>query len=100
MDENSEQGAARPRRLWFALAAALAVAVAVVFATIGDGVEAEVSGFAGWIIDHAHTAVWVLLAAALAIAAFRGAWTRAAGVVAVIAGLVYAVFLVTLFTVG
>ncbi|MBN7793220.1 hypothetical protein [Microbacterium esteraromaticum] len=100
MDENSGQGAARPRRLWFALGAVLAAVVAGIFALIGDGVEVEASGIAGWIIGYAHTAVWVLLAAALTIAAIRGAWTRAAGVVAVVAGVMYAVFLVTLFTIG
>lgn len=91
-----------PRNLrpWFALGAVIAAVVAGVFGFIGDGVESEASGFAGWIITYAHTLVWVLLALALTVAAIHKKWSRAAGTIAVAAAVVYGIFLVTLFTNG
>lgn len=88
----------RSARPWFALGAVAAAIVAGVFGLIGDGVESEASGVAGWIIDYAHTLVWVLLVVALTIAAIRKKWTRAAGAIAITAVVVYGIFLVALFT--
>lgn len=90
----------RNPRPWFALGAGIAAVVAGVFGFIGDGVESEAPGIAGWIIAYAHTLVWVLLALALAVAAIHNKWSRPAGVVAVAAAVVYGIFIVTLFTNG
>lgn len=88
----------RNPRLLYALAAAAALVVAVVFGTAGDGVEVpEATGLRAFIIDGGHTLVWVLLTIAFAIAAVRGSWVRTAGAIAVAAGVVYAVFLVAVF---
>lgn len=39
--------------------------VALVFATVGDGVSSSEAGARGFVVNHGHTATWVLLAAAL-----------------------------------
>ncbi len=79
----------------YALAAAGALAVTIVFATIGDGVEVPgATGLRRVVVDVGHTAVWGLLTAAFGLAAVRGRWTRLANGLAVAAGVGYAVFLV------
>lgn len=90
----------RARRRWFALGAVGATTVAVVFATVGDGVDETADGIRGVLLDHGHTAVWVLLAVALAAAAAAGHWTRAAGGVATAALVLYVAFLAALLTAG
>lgn len=85
-------------RTMYGIAAAVALLVTVIFATLGDGVDVrEASGLRGVIVDDGHTLVWVLLTVAFAIATVRARWTRLAGAVAVAAGIVYAVFLVAVF---
>ncbi len=86
-------GIGRIRRR-YALAAAGALAVTIVFATIGDGVEVPgATGPARVVVDVGHIAVWGLLTAAFVVAAARGRWTRPANALAVVAGIGYAVFL-------
>lgn len=85
-------------RAWFGAGAAAAAAVAVVFATVGDGVPpAAADGWRAVVTDHGHTAVWVLLAAALGVAAARGRWTRTSGALAWAALACYAAFLAVTF---
>ncbi len=85
-------------RVLYSLAAAASLVVAVIFGTIGDGVDVpEATGLRAIIVDVGHTAVWVLLTIAFAVAAVRGSWVRAAGAIAVAAGVLYALFLVAVF---
>ncbi len=86
------------RRAAFSLAAAVALVVTVVFATVGDGVEVpDATGLRAIIVDGGHTAVWALLTVAFAIAAVRGRWGRVSNGFAVAAGILYAVFLIAVF---
>jgi hypothetical protein len=72
----------------------VATAVAVLFATLGDGVSAsDATGLRALVIDHAHTAVWVLLATALLVASVQGRWQGLSGAIASVAGVLYLVFL-------
>jgi hypothetical protein len=84
--------------LVFGVGAGVALLVTTVFATVGDGVDAEASGLRGVLVDFGHTGVWALLTAALGIAAAAGTWQHASNVLAGAAGVVYAAFLVALFT--
>ncbi|GAA3807124.1 hypothetical protein [Cellulomonas soli] len=69
MTSAPEPGPGRHRPL--AAAGALgASAIAVLFATVGDGVDARATGLSGAILDHGHTATWVLLACALGLTAW------------------------------
>lgn len=86
------------KRLLFGVGAGVALVVTIIFATVGDGVEAEATGLRGAVLDYGHTGVWALLAAALGIAAAAGRWQRASSALAVAAGVLYAVFLAALFT--
>lgn len=86
------------KRLLFGIGAGVALVVTLIFATVGDGVEAEAPGLRGAVVDYGHTAVWALLAVALGIAATSGTWQRASNALAVAAGLLYAAFLAALFT--
>lgn len=82
------------RRLWVA-AAVLAAGVAILFATVGDGVGPDPSA-TGWrrtVLEHGHTLVWMLLAGALTWAAVAGRWARASSLLAGAALACYAVFL-------
>lgn len=103
MNHTSADTATEPRRgtrkrVLFGLATVAATTVAVIFATIGDGVEVpSAHGLRHLIVEHGHTVVWVLLAAAFAIATLRGRWTRPANGVAIAAGVTYAVFLLAVF---
>lgn len=99
MTEHTTNEAASPaKRRLFALAAVGAAAVTTVFATIGDGVNvAEAEGLRHMVVEHGHTLVWALLTVALALAAWRGRFTRVANAVAVSAGVVYAAFLFSVF---
>ncbi|MDQ7992828.1 MAG: hypothetical protein AAGC63_06610 [Propionicimonas sp.] len=91
----------RRSRLLFGAGAVIATVVAVVFATVGDGVIVpEATGVRGFVIDYAHTAVWVLLAVALGTAASRGRWTPWAGRLAVAALVLYLGFLAAVFLVS
>lgn len=69
MTGTSESGTVRHRPL-AAAGAAGAAAIALLFATVGDGVDARADGLAGTILDHGHTATWVLLASALGLTAW------------------------------
>ena len=63
-------------------------------------VSIEVPGAAGLrriVVDSGHLAVWILLGGAFGIAAVRGEWNRASGVLAAGAGATYAVFLGAVF---
>lgn len=85
-------------RLLFSVAAALALAVTVIFATIGDGVDApEATGLRALIVAHAHTLVWLLLTVAFVIAAVCARWTRLAGAIALASAALYATFLIAVF---
>jgi hypothetical protein len=91
-------GRTAPRRRWFALAAAGAAAVTIVFATVGDGVEvADATGLRAFVVDAGHIAVWALLTVAFAVAAVRGRWTRVANGIALAGGAVYVAFLAAVF---
>ncbi|MEO3786817.1 hypothetical protein ABGB12_26115 [Actinocorallia sp. B10E7] len=59
----------RTVRVAAGVGAVAAAGVTVVFATVGDGVDAEARGVRGAVLEHGHTAVWVLLTAALTITA-------------------------------
>ncbi|WP_374978012.1 hypothetical protein ACEYYH_09990 [Microbacterium trichothecenolyticum] len=94
---SEKQQAARVRALYGA-ATAVTLLVAVVFATVGDGVEvAEATGLRAVVIEGGHTLVWVLLTIAFAIAAVRARWSRLSNGVAIAAGVSYAVFLIAVF---
>lgn len=94
----SDATTSRRRRLAFSGAAALSLAVAVVFATVGDGVDVpEATGARLIVIEVGHTGVWVLLATAFAIAAVRRRWSPLSNGIAVAAGILYAIFLVAVF---
>lgn len=85
-------------RVWFGAGTAVAATVAVVFATVGDGVPpSDGDGWRATVVDHGHTAVWVLLAAALAVATARGRWTRISSALAWGALACYAAFLAVTF---
>ncbi|MGC4152268.1 MAG: hypothetical protein QM628_04230 [Propionicimonas sp.] len=85
-------------RLWCSLGAAAASVIAVVFLTVGDGVEvADAQGFRRVVVDWGHTSVWVLLAMAFTIAAVRSRWSPASQAPAVAAGVLYLVFLFAVF---
>lgn len=86
------------RRLMFGGAAVIALIVTVIFLTIGDGVDVpDASGIRAFIVDCGHTAVWVLLSIAFAIAAAAAKWTRVSQAVAVTAGVIYVAFLLSVF---
>lgn len=87
----------RPRLL-FGIGTGVALVVTIVFATVGDGVDAEATGLRGAVVDYGHTLVWALLALALGIAAVAGRWQRVSNALAVAAGVLYGAFLVALFT--
>ena len=88
----------RVRRRWFTVAAVVAAGVAVVFSTVGDGVEVpDATGARRVVVDLGHQIVWALLAGSFAIAAIRGRWSAASQVPAVAAGAVYALFLFAVF---
>lgn len=96
---SQKQQASRARVL-FGAAAAVALVVAVVFASVGDGVEVEVAeatGLRAVVIEGGHTLVWVLLAIAFAIATVRAKWSRLSNVLAIAAGITYAAFLIAVF---
>ena len=86
------------RRLWYILAAVAASIVAIVFATVGDGVEvADADGPRRVIVDLGHQLVWALLAGAFAVAAVRNRWGRVSQTLAVAAGILYLLFLFAVF---
>ena len=87
-----------PRRRWYTLAAIAASIVAIVFATVGDGVEvADADGPRRVIVDLGHQLVWALLAGAFAVAAVRNRWGRVSQTLAVAAGILYLLFLFAVF---
>lgn len=82
------------KRGFYLLGTTVAVAVTVIFATVGDGVEVpEATGLRRLAVEAGHIAVWALLSVAFLIAAVRGRWDGPAGRVAVAAGITYALFL-------
>lgn len=75
------------RRPGWAVLGVGALGVATLFATVGDGVDVPgAAGLRRLLVDHAHTAVWALLAAAFGTAAVRDGWTRTANGLALAAG--------------
>ena len=84
-------GAHRAR---FALGAAAAAMITILFATVGDGVAT--SSQDGVLLEHGHTGVWALLTAALATAAVAGRWQRTSTLLAGAALVLYLTFLVAL----
>lgn len=86
------------RRGPYAIAAAVALAVTAVFATVGDGVDvADATGLRRLVVDTGHVGVWALLAVAFAIATARARWGRVSNGIAIAAGILYVVFLVAVF---
>lgn len=85
-------------RVGFALAALVALMIAAVFLTIGDGVDATAEGWHGAVLDYGHALVWILLATGLGVAAVRQRWNRASGGLCAAAGVGYLIFLAALFT--
>ncbi|MBD3756819.1 MAG: hypothetical protein IE924_01770 [Microbacterium sp.] len=91
-------GSRRPRRRWYTLAAVAASIVAIVFSTVGDGVEvADAAGPRRLVVDLGHQLVWALLAGAFAVAAVRSRWGRVSQTFAVAAGILYLLFLFAVF---
>lgn len=91
-------GPAGRARALYGVGALVSLIVAVTFLTVGDGVEvAEATGLRRFVIEVGHSAVWVLLFAAFALAAARATWSRMSGRIATAAGIVYAVFLGAVF---
>lgn len=85
-------------RIAYALATLTALAVTLVFATAGDGVDvAEAEGVRRVVVEFGHTLVWVLLTIAFAVAATRSRWTGASKTFAAAAGILYALFLIAVF---
>jgi peptidoglycan/LPS O-acetylase OafA/YrhL len=82
------------RRAWYWAGAVGAAIVATIFATVGDGVDVQAPGWRGLVADLAHTAVWMLLAGACAVAGLQGRWSRTSGVLATAALALYVVFLI------
>lgn len=89
---------ARRARIGYSVAAVATLAVTVVFSTLGDGVEVpDAVGVRRAVVEFGHIAVWALLTAAFATAAFRGSWSRPSQWLAVAAGGAYALFLFAVF---
>ena len=87
----------RIRRL-YGIAAAGALAVTIIFATVGDGVDVpEATGLRSVVIGFGHTLVWALLTVALLIAAIRRQWSIPSQIVAVAAAMSYGLFLFDVF---
>lgn len=88
---------ARPR-VRYVVAATIALAVTIVFATVGDGVEApDATGLRHLVVESGHTGVWALLTVAFAVAAVRARWGRLSNGAAIAAGVLYVVFLLAVF---
>lgn len=85
-------------RVGFGLAALAALLIAVVFLTLGDGSDATADGWRGPVLEYGHAAVWLLLAAGLGVAAFKGRLTSAASLMCAVGGVGYLVFLGALLT--
>jgi len=85
-------------RVGFAVAALAALLIALVFVTLGDGVDATAEGWRGAVLDYGHALVWILLATGLAVAAIRRRWNPASGALCAAAGIGYLIFLAALFT--
>lgn len=85
-------------RVGFALAAAAALMIAIVFLTLGDGSDASADGWRGPVLDYGHALVWLLLAAGLGVAAVRQRWNRASSALCGAAGVGHLAFLAALFT--
>lgn len=81
-------------RWWYSIAAVAALAVTIVFVTVGDGVQVpEAAGVRRGIVDHGHALTWALLTGALTVAAVSGRWSRISQVLAIAAGASYVLFL-------
>jgi len=85
-------------RWWHGIAAAVALAITIVFTTVGDAVEmAEATGLRYVIVTFDHTLVWALLAVAFIIATIRGRWSKLSQIFAVTAGVSYDTFFIAVF---
>lgn len=89
-------------RLVFAVGAAIAATVALVFATLGDGVStpADADGVEAVLLDQGHALTWFILAVALGIATWQRRWTAWAGRIAGVALVLYLAFVVALVRAG
>lgn len=79
-----------------ALGTVATMLVTLVFVTVGDGVSTDSGGLVGLVVNHAHTLVWALLTVSLGIAAVHGRWQRLSSALAIVAAVLYVVFLATL----
>lgn len=85
-------------RRWYGIAAAGTLAVTILFATIGDGVEVpEATGLRHIIVAFGHTLVWALLTLAFSIATIRGRWSKPSQILAITAAISYGLFLFAVF---
>ncbi|MGC4174996.1 hypothetical protein [Demequina sp.] len=85
-------------RRWAGLGAVVALAVTIVFATIGDGVESQGTGWRAWVIDYGHTITWAFLTVALALVALNWGPRRLRDALFWAALASYAAFMATLLT--
>ena len=85
----------KQRLLW--LAAAVALLVAVVFLTIGDGVTSEAAGLRKVVVDYGHAATWLMLATALGLTAWGKARKQLVNAVWWLALVFYVGFLAAVF---
>lgn len=79
-------------RLWWMIAGLVAAVLAVVFATVGDGVHVAVEGWQRPIREVGHWLAWGLLALGLGLAAIKAEWTPLSQALCLAGGLVYLAF--------
>ena len=84
--------------MWWALGAAVAAVLAVMFATLGDGVHVAVHGWQRFIRETGHWLTWALLALGLGLAAVLSDWTPLSRGLCVSAGIVYLAFLLVVLS--
>lgn len=88
----------RTSRIRYGLCTAGALTIAVVFSTIGDGVDVpEATGLRALAVNLGHSVVWMLLTVAFAIATALARWSRVSNVIGIAAGVTYVVFLAAVF---
>jgi hypothetical protein len=97
-DQSEAAKRASRRRTAAGIGSALAAVVAVVFATVGDGVGPKGEGWRLWVIEYGHTLTWILLSLSLALVAWGRVSARIANGIGVAALVSYIAFLATLFT--
>ena len=85
----------KQKLLW--LAALVALVVAVVFVTVGDGVTSEATGLRKAVVDYGHAATWLMLATALGLTAWGKAHKQVVNAVWWLALVFYVGFLAAVF---